>query len=79
MVHHIPGPEPGLPEFRENAAEFRSFFFLGQNQQAQEVFHREAPWVPLAHSVVVQPMRRNVEGYRMSPFGTVQFDGVSLK
>lgn len=48
-------------------------------QQAQEVFHREAPWVPLAHSVVVQPMRRNVEGFKMSPFGTVQFDGVSLK
>jgi len=48
-------------------------------QKAQEVFHRQAPWVPMAHSVVVQPMRRNVEGYKMSPFGTVQFDGVSLK
>ena len=48
-------------------------------QKAQEVFHRQAPWVPMAHSVVVQPMRKNVEGYKMSPFGTVQFDGVSLK
>jgi len=48
-------------------------------QKAQEVFHRQAPWVPMAHSVVVQPMRKNVEGYKMSPFGTVQFDGVSVK
>ena len=48
-------------------------------EQAQVVFKREAPWVPLAHSVVFQPMRTNVEGYRMSPFGLNQFYGVSLK
>jgi dipeptide transport system substrate-binding protein len=48
-------------------------------EKAQEVFHREAPWVPVAHSVVYQPMLRTVQGYRMSPFGAVQFFGVSLK
>jgi dipeptide transport system substrate-binding protein len=48
-------------------------------EKAQEVFKREAPWVPIAHSVVYQPMRNNVEGFKMSPFGSVQFYGVSLK
>ncbi|MEO8153991.1 MAG: ABC transporter substrate-binding protein [Rhizobacter sp.] len=48
-------------------------------EKAQEVFKREAPWVPMAHSVVYQPMQPNVEGYKMSPFGSVQFFGVSLK
>jgi dipeptide transport system substrate-binding protein len=33
----------------------------------------------MAHSVVYQPMQKNVEGYKMSPFGSVQFYGVSLK
>jgi len=47
--------------------------------KAQEVAKREAVWVPIAHSVVYQPMRKNVEGYKMSPFGAVQFYGVSLK
>lgn len=48
-------------------------------EKAQEVFKREAPWVPMAHSVVYQPMLKNVEGYKMSPFASVQFYGVSLK
>ena len=48
-------------------------------EKAQEVFKREVPWIPMAHSVVVQPMRKNVEGFKMSPFGVVQFYGVSLK
>jgi dipeptide transport system substrate-binding protein len=48
-------------------------------EKAQQVFKREAVWVPIAHSVVYQPMRNNVEGYKMSPFGSVQFYGVSLK
>jgi dipeptide transport system substrate-binding protein len=48
-------------------------------EKAQEVAKREAVWVPIAHSVVYQPMRKNVEGYKMSPLGSVQFYGVSLK
>ena len=47
-------------------------------EQAQAVLKREAVWVPIAHSVVHQPMRKNVEGYKMSPFGSVQFYGTSL-
>ncbi len=48
-------------------------------ERAQEVFKREAPWVPIAHSVVYQPMLQQVQGFKMSPFGTTQFYGVSLK
>jgi len=48
-------------------------------EKAQAVFHREAPWVPMAHSVVYQPMRKNVDGFKMSPFGLTNFYGVSLK
>ena len=48
-------------------------------EQAQAIFKREAPWVPLAHSVVYQPMLKNVEGFKMSPFGSHNFYGVNLK
>lgn len=48
-------------------------------EQAQVVAKREAPWVPMAHSVVYQPVRSNVVGYKMSPFAKVNFYPVSLK
>lgn len=48
-------------------------------EKAQEVFRREAPWVPMAHSVVYQPTLKTVQGFKMSPFGTTQFYGVSVK
>ncbi|MCW3475338.1 ABC transporter substrate-binding protein [Limobrevibacterium gyesilva] len=47
--------------------------------QAQVVMHREAPFFLIAHSVVHLPMRSNVVGYKMSPFGTHRFDYVDLK
>jgi dipeptide transport system substrate-binding protein len=45
---------------------------------AQEVFHEEAPWVPLAHSVVFTAARREVTGLVMDPFGRHPFAGVDL-
>jgi dipeptide transport system substrate-binding protein len=45
---------------------------------AQEIVHREAPWVPLAHSVVFMATRREVQGFRIDPFGRHAFDGVTL-
>lgn len=48
-------------------------------EKAQEVFRHEAPWVPIAHARVFTPMSMQVEGFKMSPFGTTQFHGVSLK
>ena len=48
-------------------------------EKAQEVVKREAPWLPMAHSVVYQPMSKRVEGFKMSPLSTMQFYGVSVK
>jgi dipeptide transport system substrate-binding protein len=48
-------------------------------REAQVVFKREAPWATIAHSVVFMPMRKEVKGYEMSPFGAHRFDGVDIE
>jgi len=48
-------------------------------EQAQLIFKEEAPWVTMAHSVVFQPLLPHVQGYRQSPLGRNEFDGVSLR
>jgi dipeptide transport system substrate-binding protein len=47
-------------------------------EQAQVIFKEEAPWVTIAHSVVFMPMRKNVTGYKMDPFGSHIFYGVDI-
>jgi dipeptide transport system substrate-binding protein len=47
-------------------------------EQAQVVFKEEAPWVTVAHSVVYKPMRKNVVGFKIDPFGGHQFYEVDL-
>jgi dipeptide transport system substrate-binding protein len=47
--------------------------------KAQEVFKREAPWLPLAHSVVFMVTRKEVQGYQMNPFGLHLFRNVDLE
>ncbi|MET7241998.1 ABC transporter substrate-binding protein [Methylobacterium sp. EM32] len=46
--------------------------------QAQAIFAREVPWVPIAHSAVFVVARREVTGYRMDPLGRHLFRGVGL-
>jgi dipeptide transport system substrate-binding protein len=48
-------------------------------EQAQVVFKDQAPWATIAHSLTFTPMSTKVEGYRMSPLGSVRFYGVDLK
>jgi dipeptide transport system substrate-binding protein len=48
-------------------------------EKAQVIFHEEAPWFPIAHSVVYMPMSKNVVGYKVHPLGTHIFEGVDLK
>jgi len=48
-------------------------------KQAQVVFKEEAPWVTIAHSVVFQPVRKEVMDFRIDPFGGNIFYGVDLK
>jgi dipeptide transport system substrate-binding protein len=48
-------------------------------EQAQVVFKREAPWATIAHSVVFEPVRKEVENYKIDPFGKHIFYGVDIK
>jgi dipeptide transport system substrate-binding protein len=45
---------------------------------AQEIVKREAPWVPLAHSVVFMATRKEVTGFKIDPLGRHPFEGVDL-
>ena len=47
-------------------------------EKAQEIFHEEAPWFPIAHSVVYMPMSKKVKGYKVHPLGTHIFEGVDI-
>ncbi len=38
-------------------------------KKAQEIFHRELPWVPIAHSKIFRAMNPQVLGYKMDPLG----------
>jgi dipeptide transport system substrate-binding protein len=48
-------------------------------EEAQVVFKEEAPWVTIAHSIVFMPMRKEVVGYKIDPFGGHIFYGVDLE
>ncbi len=48
-------------------------------RQAQVIAKAEAPWLPIAHSVVFMATRKEVTGFRMDPLGRRLFDGVDLK
>lgn len=48
-------------------------------QQAQVIFKEQAPWATIAHSVVFQPVRKEVVDFRIGPFGGNSFYGVDLK
>ena len=48
-------------------------------QSAQKIVYDDALWLPLAHPLVVAITRANVTGYRVSPFGRVNFDNVAFK
>lgn len=49
---------------------------LAMIERAQEIFKRERPWIPMAHSAVYIPVRRDVRGFVLSPQGGVDFEGV---
>ncbi|HUF55695.1 MAG TPA: ABC transporter substrate-binding protein [Thermohalobaculum sp.] len=47
-------------------------------KEAQVVFKEQAPWATIAHSVVFKPVRKEVEDFRIDPFGGHPFYGVDL-
>lgn len=48
-------------------------------QEAQLIFKEQAPWATIAHSIVFQPVRKEVVDFRIDPFGGNVFYGVDLK
>ncbi|MFC0337018.1 dipeptide transport system substrate-binding protein [Kushneria avicenniae] len=47
--------------------------------QAQEIFRDQMPWLPIAHSIVHEPVRSSVTGYQVQPTGVHTFYGVDIK
>ena len=47
-------------------------------REAQVVFHEEAPWVPIAHSVVTVPAKESVKDFYIYPTGKRVFKHVYL-
>ncbi|MBS7662538.1 ABC transporter substrate-binding protein [Pseudomonas lalucatii] len=47
-------------------------------RQAQAIIQRQALWLPLAHPTAFALTRKEVEGYRVSPFGRQDFARVRL-
>lgn len=47
-------------------------------QQAQQILKTQVPITPIANSRVFQPMRKEVQDFKLSPFGLTPFYGVSL-
>jgi dipeptide transport system substrate-binding protein len=48
-------------------------------EEMQAIEHEEAPDFKIAHTVVYEVMRKEVTGYKQSPFNTHEFKGVELK
>jgi ABC-type transport system substrate-binding protein len=47
-------------------------------EKAQVIIHKDAPWIPIAHSQVAMPMDARVNGYVMTPNETRRFQTVWL-
>ena len=48
-------------------------------ERAQVIYKEEAPDLTLAHSVVFEVMRAEVDGYKQTPLGGHHFKGVTVK
>ncbi len=48
-------------------------------RQAQQIMHDQAPAVMIAHSTIFEPVRKEVSGYQIDPFGKHIFYGVDIK
>ncbi|MGB4585246.1 MAG: ABC transporter substrate-binding protein [Rhodoferax sp.] len=47
-------------------------------EQAQVIFKQQAPWFTIAHAVQIKPVRKEVIGFKLSPFGRHNFYGVDM-
>jgi dipeptide transport system substrate-binding protein len=47
-------------------------------QEAQKIVAAQTPWLNVAHSTVFEPVRKEVTGYKISPFGSHEFQNVDI-
>jgi dipeptide transport system substrate-binding protein len=47
-------------------------------QDAQKIHHDQVGWLDIAHSTVYEPVRKTVQGYKISPFGAHEFQNVDI-
>lgn len=48
-------------------------------EQAQVIFNQDQPWISMAHTKMFTAMRKNVEGYHISPLTTNNFATTQVK
>jgi dipeptide transport system substrate-binding protein len=48
-------------------------------EEAQLIAKQQAPWVALAHAKVYRAMSKDVQGYKIDPFGVDYFEEITLK
>ncbi|MCF5628465.1 ABC transporter substrate-binding protein [Pseudomonas syringae] len=48
-------------------------------EQAQAIFNKDQPWISMAHTRMFTAMRKNVEGYQISPLTTNNFATTQVK
>jgi dipeptide transport system substrate-binding protein len=48
-------------------------------EKAQVIFKEQAPWFTIAHAVQIAPVRKEVVGFKLSPFARHTFYGVDIK
>ena len=47
-------------------------------QEMQKIHHDGVAWLNIAHSTVFEPLRKEVSGYKISPFGAHEFQNVDV-
>jgi dipeptide transport system substrate-binding protein len=47
-------------------------------QEMQKIHHDGVAWLNIAHSTVFEPIRKEVSGYKISPFGAHEFQNVDV-
>ena len=85
------GAEPGInnaarwcnADFQALLAKAKANSFIGDRtklyEQAQAIYKKEAPWFAIAHSIQIEPVRKEVIDFRISPAGRHTFFGVGIK
>jgi dipeptide transport system substrate-binding protein len=47
-------------------------------KDAQHIVYEQVPWLNVAHSTVFEPIRKEVQGYKVSPLGKHEFQNVDI-